>query len=94
MASFLTVIILGVPDVQIMVLAGGHSFLLSVSCPFCEVQWVSCGAVCSWKGRLLVGISQAAQLLSYTLKIIAFCKTCYWTKRCANEGLIILYADM
>ena len=72
MASFLNVIILGVADVQKMALAGGHRgghfFLLSVSCPFCEVQRTSSGAVCSWKGRLLVRISQAAQLLCYTLK--------------------------
>ena len=62
MASFLNVIILGVadgPTCKKMAHAGGQS---SVSCPFCEVQQVSCGAVYSWKGRLLVGISQAAQL--------------------------------
>ena len=67
MASFLTVIILGVANVPKMALECGHSFLLSVSCPFCEVPWVSCGAVHSWKGKLLFWISQAAQLLNYTL---------------------------
>ena len=34
MASFLTVIILGVANVQKMALAGHHFFLLSVSYPF------------------------------------------------------------
>ena len=78
MASFLTVIILGVADVQKMALAGGHSFLLSVSCPFCEVsstdfQWCSVFLERKTACWDLTGSS----VIKLHPKIIAFCKTRY-----------------
>ena len=94
MASFLTIIIFGVADMQKMAHAG-WPFFSTISIMSFFVMFNGFPVVQGLLGKKTAcwDLTGSSVIKLYP-KIIAFCKAHYWTKRCANEAPRIPYADM